>query len=142
MAQKTPEQIAEKYGRRVAGAGQDYASGVQSPSRDWASATAAAEPRWKASLQEAMSSGAFARGVSAAGSAKWQERAATVGAQRYVAAAPEAAARYAAVAGKVMQAAGAARDAANRLPNTTQEQRLQRAMAAMKATSSYWKGNR
>ncbi len=101
MAQKTPEQIAEKYGRRVAGAGQDYASGVQSPSRDWAAATAAAEPRWKASLQEAMGNGAFSRGVSAAGSAKWQERASTVGAQRYVAAAPEAARNASFVPGKL-----------------------------------------
>lgn len=142
MAQKTPEQIAEKYGRRVAGAGQDYASGVQSPSRDWAQATASAEPRWKASLQEAMSNGAFARGVQQSGSAHWQERASTVGAQRYVAAAPEAAARYAAKAGQVMQAASAARDAANRMPNTTQEQRIQRAVASMKAVSSYWKGQK
>jgi len=140
MAQKTPEQIAEKFGRRVAAAGQDYAAGVQAPSRDWATATASAEPRWKQALNEAMSKGAFARGVQKAGSAKWQERSATIGAQRYTAAATEAAARYAAVAGKVMQAGSAARDAANRMPNTTQEQRLQRAVAAMKAISGFWGG--
>ena len=140
MANKTPEQIAEKFGRRVAAAGQDYIAGVQSPVRDWAQATAAAEPRWKQSLQEAMSKGSYAKGVQKAGTPRWQERAATIGAQRYTAAAPEAAARYAAQAGKIMQAAGAARSAAERMPNATQEQRLQRAMAAMKATSTFWKG--
>ena len=140
MATKTPEQIAEKYQRRVAGAGQDYAQGVQSPSRDWAQATAAAEPRWKAALQEAMSAGRFARGVAKAGTPKWQEAASTVGAERYVAAAPRAAAAFAAQAGKIMQAGSAARDAAGRLPNTTKEQRIQRAVAAMNAVSDYWKG--
>lgn len=140
MPNKTPEQIAEKFGRRVAGAGADYVAGVQSPIRDWAQATAAAEPRWKQALQEAMSKGSYARGVAKAGTARWQERASTIGASRYTAAAPEAAARYAAVAGKIMQAANAARDAATRMPNATQDQRLQRAMAAMKAISSYWKG--
>ena len=140
MAKKTPEQIIEKYGRRVAGAGQDYAAGVQSPSRDWAQATAAAEPRWKAALQEAMSANKFSRGVAKAGTPKWQEAASTIGAERYVAAAPRAAASFAKQAGKIIQAGAAATDAAGRLANTTKEQRIQRAVAAMNAVSNFWKG--
>lgn len=138
MAQKTAEQIAEKYGRRVAGAGADYAAGVQAPSRPWAQATIASEPRWKAGITEAISKKSFTRGVQKAGDAKWQERASTIGASRYTAAAPEAASAYAAVAGQIMQAGNAARQAAQAMPNATLEQRLQRAVAAMKATSDFW----
>ena len=140
MAKKTPEQIIEKYQRNVSAAGQDYTAGVLSPSRDWAQSTAAAEPRWKASLQEAMAKGKFGRGVAKAGTPKWQEAASTVGAERYIAAAPRAAQQFAAQAGKIIQAGNAAREAAGRLPNTTKEQRIQRAVAAMNAVSAFWEG--
>ena len=46
MAKKTPEQIAEKYQRGVAGAGQDYSLGVQNPSRPWAASTQKGAARW------------------------------------------------------------------------------------------------
>jgi len=139
MAQKTPEQVIEKYQRGVAGAGQDYANGVQNPSRPWASATAAAAARYAAGVQEAISNGKFQRGVQRAGDAKWQQRASTIGAQRYTGAAGEAAQAFGAVAGQVMQAAAAARQAATAQPNTTFDQRLQRMVAAARATSDFWK---
>ncbi|MCL6601067.1 MAG: hypothetical protein K6T81_20380 [Alicyclobacillus macrosporangiidus] len=139
MPNKTPEQIASKYARRVAGAAQDYAEGVASPSRDWAQATAAAKPRWQAGIQEAISSGAFERGVQRAGSAKWSERAQTIGAQRYSAAAQQAGAAYQQVAGQIMAAASAAREASTRLPGTTLDERIQRSAAAQRAISQFWK---
>ncbi len=142
MAKKTPDQIVEKYQRGVQGAGTDYANGVQNPSRSWASATAAGAARWQAGIQEAISNGAFARGVQAAGDQKWQAAAVSKGTQRYQAAAQDAANNYARVAGQVMAAAQAAQSAAANLPNATQEQRLQRAVAAMRATSAAWKSRR
>ena len=139
MAQKTPEQIAEKFQRRVSAAAQDYAAGVQNPSKDWATATAAAQPRWQSGIQQAMSSGAFAKGVAKAGSSKWQEGALNKGAQRFAAAAPEAAQNFARRAGEVMAAASAAQQAAARLPSSTFEERLERMRAGVTAIRSYWK---
>jgi hypothetical protein len=139
---KTAEQISSKYQRRVAGAGQDYAEGVQSPARDWSTATIAAKARWQTALQEAMQAGRYERGVQAAGTQKWQQRALNVGAQRYTGAAAEAAAAFNARAGEVLAAGQAAAQAAGRLPNTTYEQRKQRALAAMDAIHAHWAGRK
>jgi len=139
MPAKTPEQIIEKYQRGVQGASQDYLNGVQNPSRDWASATVQGAERWRNGLQAAMQNRSFERGVQAAGNAKWQARAATTGAQRYSAAAPVAAEAYSKVAAQIMGAANAAKAAAGSIPSGTQEQRIQRAVNAMRAISEYWK---
>lgn len=139
MPNKTPEQIIDKYQRGVAGASQDYAAGVQNPSKDWASATVAGAERWRTGLQNAMTNRSFERGVQAAGNAKWQQNAATKGAQRYSAAAPDAAQAYAKVAAQVMAAGNAAKSAAGNLPNATIDQRLNRAVVAMRSISEYWK---
>lgn len=139
MPRKTPEQIADKYQRGVAGAGQDYLNGVQAPSRPWAAATVASAQRWQTGIQQAISDNKFQRGVQAAGDAKWQTRAADIGAQRYTQAATTAAAAYAQIAARIMAAGSAASQAAGAMPNATQDQRIQRAVAAMKATSQYWK---
>lgn len=139
MPNKTPEQIAAKYGRRVAAAGQDYQEGVQNPSRDWADSTAGAEERYQAGLQESFGERRFSAGVQRAGSAKWQRNALEKGAQRYTSAAQTAAAAYQQQAQHVMGAADAARNAAERMPGTTYEQRQQKALAAMDATRQYWR---
>lgn len=142
MATKTVDQIIEKYQRGISGAGADYAAGVSNPSRPWAQATVQGAERWRQGLQEAMQNRAFEKGVQRAGDAKWQEKAANIGAQRYAASAAEAASAYAKEAQKVMGAANAARTAAGAMPNATMEQRLQRATAAMRASSDYWKNQK
>jgi len=139
MAKKTAEQIVQKYQEGVARSGNAYAAGVQNPSRPWAASTAAAEGRWRNGIQQAIQNGSFARGVQKAGDAKWAQAAAGRGAANYAAAAPHAAQAYASRAGEIMGAANAAAQAANSIPGDTMEQRLQRALAAMKATSEYWK---
>jgi hypothetical protein len=142
MANKDAATIVEKYTRGVAGAGADYAAGVQNPSRPWAAATQQGAKRWAAGIQKAISDGSFQKGVAAAGDAKWQQNAATKGAQRYQGAAAEAGQAYAAIAQRVVAAGQAARNAVASMPDETQEQRLQRAISAMRATSNAWKGGR
>lgn len=138
MAKKTPDQISEKYQRGVAGAGADYAAGVQNPARPWASATAAGQKRWAAGIQKAIAEGKFARGVQAAGDAKWQQNALNKGAQRYQASAQEAAAGYQKVAARIMQAGQAAQSAVANMDNSTQEARIARSAAAQRAISQAW----
>jgi hypothetical protein len=142
MSKKTPQQIAEKYQRGVAGAGNDYATGVQSPNKSWASATQASAARWGAGIQQAIQAKSFETGVQKAGDQKWQTNALNKGAQRYTAAAGDAAAAYAQVADRVMGAAAAAQAAVANMPNTSLEQRLARSAAAARAISAYHNGGK
>jgi hypothetical protein len=138
MAQKTPDQIVNKYKTSVGAAGGDYAAGVAAPSRPWAQATVAGQARYEAGVQKAISEKRFAKGVQAAGDAKWSENAQSKGAQRYTAAASDAATAYAKVAGDVIAAGQAARSKAISMPDTSLEARIQRSVEAQKATSAFW----
>lgn len=142
MAQKTPDQITAKFRDRLAAAATDYAAGVQNPSREWASATVAGAARWRAGINKAIQERSFERGVQSAGNAKWQQRAATVGAQHFSAAADQAAQSYAQKAAQIMQAAAAARSAALSMPDETIEQRIARSAAAQRAISQFWAGRK
>jgi hypothetical protein len=139
MAKKTVEQIVTKYQNGVAGASQDYANGVQNPSRPWAAATAAGADRWRQGIQQAIQENRFQRGVAKAGDSKWQQNAISKGAANYASAAPTAAKSYQEVASKIMSAAAAAQSAISNMPTATQDQRIARAVASMKAISSTWK---
>jgi len=74
---------ARRFVQRGAAAAQDYAEGVRGAGQDWQAATTAAADNYAAGVQEAITRGAFARGVSMAGASKFESRAATVGARRF-----------------------------------------------------------
>jgi hypothetical protein len=139
MAKKDATYITQKYQQRVAGAAGDYQAGVQNPSRPWAQATQAGAARWRQGLTEAFQANKFEKGVAKAGDAKWQQNAANKGAQRYAGAAQEAAAGYGQVAARIVSAGEAARSRVAGMPNATQEQRLNRALEAMRTISNAWK---
>jgi hypothetical protein len=80
---KSADVISAKYATRGAAAGQDYATGVQSPRTDWAQATAGAKDAWAGGVQQAVSNDSFTKGVNRAGTAKWARKASGVGATRY-----------------------------------------------------------
>lgn len=138
MSKKTQDQIIEKYSRGVQGAAQDYANGVQSPARPWSQATQQGAKRWASGIQQAIANNSFARGVAAAGDSKWQQAALSKGAQRYSGAAAIAAEGYAKQAARVIAAGNSAQAAVANMPDETQEQRIQRAAAAMRAISQAW----
>jgi hypothetical protein len=75
--------VAAKWTQRASAAGAAYTAGVNGTQKDWASDTAAAAPAWAAGVAQAASNGSFAKGVNAAGTAKWKAKAANVGAARY-----------------------------------------------------------
>lgn len=74
---------AEKWSRNSANASKDYAAGVKAPRRSWAQATADSKDAWEQGMQNAAARGSFEKGVQAAGDAKWQRKASTVGAGRF-----------------------------------------------------------
>ena len=83
IATKDINTIASKWSSRAQAAGPDYTAGVKSTTKDWAALTAASSDSWGAGVSAAVSDGRFAKGVTAAGTPKWQQAAATKGAQRY-----------------------------------------------------------
>jgi len=74
---------ATKFTQRAAAAAGDYQAGVQGAGEDWARNTAASEENYNAAVQESITRHAFARGVQAAGGAKFAQKAATTGARRF-----------------------------------------------------------
>jgi len=86
--------IAAKYVQRAQAAGPEYKAGVDGTTADWAGVTAAANENYKAGVTEAMGRDAFKKGVTAAGTAKWKDKASNIGAQRYGQGVSGAAAAY------------------------------------------------
>ena len=74
---------SDKYRRRAAVAGPDYAAGVQSPKRPWDQAAIQGEANYAAGVQAAIASKSRATGIQKAGNAKWLEGAVVKGAVRF-----------------------------------------------------------
>jgi hypothetical protein len=83
VATKPLDQTVAKWKRKVAGASEDYRAGVENPREDWASATKAAETRYKEGVTRAAAEGRFGRGVSKAGTEKWKRGAVEKGVSRW-----------------------------------------------------------
>ena len=80
---KSVSSIADKWARVTPQRAQDYAAGVRSPKNSWAEGAAAAAEAYAEGVQQAISDSRFEKGVRAAGDAKWQRKASSVGAQRF-----------------------------------------------------------
>jgi len=75
--------IRDKWTRVTPGRTEDYKIGVQHPRRDWQEETLAAKDNWKAGIDAAAGKDLFAKGVSRAGTKKWQEKALKKGPGRF-----------------------------------------------------------
>jgi hypothetical protein len=95
MDVKDMAKIQEKFVRRTSQAGPDYAAGVSNPKRDWATATAAAEPNYDTAVQASIQKKLFGKGVRKAGTPKYQKGAIEKGVARYPAGVAAGSADYA-----------------------------------------------
>ena len=80
---KSMSNIRDKWTRVTPGRAEDYKLGIQNPKRDWEAETIAAKGNWKAGIDAAASKDLFAKGVSKAGSKKWQDKALKKGPGRF-----------------------------------------------------------
>lgn len=76
-------EAASKWQRRAASAGPEYEVGIKNPATDWAAASTAAKASWQAGVTQAAARDGYAKGVTAAGTAKWSERAIAKGPSRF-----------------------------------------------------------
>jgi len=77
------EKIVDKWNRRVSIAGPEYEDGLRNPKADWETSTLAAVATWETAIREAIAAGTYAAGVRDAGTRKWQDRALSLGLQRW-----------------------------------------------------------
>lgn len=77
------EKIVDKWNRRVNIAGPEFRDGLQNPKRDWETATLAAVSSWEEAIRAAIQAGSYAAGIREAGTRKWQERALSLGVERW-----------------------------------------------------------
>ena len=75
--------VGNKWRTVTSGAGDQYAEGVKDPKKDWEKNTAQAEGSYKVGVQEAITRGAFGKGVRKAGTEKWQAGAVNKGTARF-----------------------------------------------------------
>lgn len=80
---KSAEAASAKWQRRAGNAGPEYEEGVRNPRADWATETKAAAPSYSAGVTKAVQEKRYERGVSKAGTAKWQKNAVEKGPTRY-----------------------------------------------------------
>jgi hypothetical protein len=83
MQVKSGTAIAEKWARVTPQRTADYEAGVRQPTKDWATQTANAEDSYSQGVQKAVQDKRFGKGVKAAGTSKWQEKAISKGTQRW-----------------------------------------------------------
>lgn len=75
--------IAQKWSRVTPQRTEDYRMGVENPRVDWATAAAGAEATWRDAITAAAGRQAYGRGVRAAGTGKWQNKAVQKGPSRF-----------------------------------------------------------
>lgn len=75
--------IAAKYGRVTPGKANELEAGLKDPKKVWVDEAAAAASAYAAGVSDAVTRGAFAKGVVAAGQASYIEPALKLGVKRY-----------------------------------------------------------
>jgi len=83
MEIKSLSRIKEKWTRVTPMRSEDYKLGVMSPRRDWEKSAVAAKDSHKAAMATAAAADSFAKGITKAGSSKWQGRALQKGPGRF-----------------------------------------------------------
>ena len=80
---KALSNIRDKWTRVTPMRTEDYKLGIQNPRRDWEAETMASKDNWKAGIDAAAAKDLFAKGVAAAGTKKWKDKALKKGPGRF-----------------------------------------------------------
>lgn len=83
LAVKPMDRIKKKWVTSTQANQAEFEEGVKNPRKDWAQQTAKAEGNYKAGVQAAIAQGRFGKGVTKAGTSKWQEKTLSKGPARW-----------------------------------------------------------
>ena len=80
---KSLDRISKKWSEVASRSSEEYKEGVSNPKRSWSAAAQASESAYNDGVQDAISRGAYGKGVGEAGDGKWKNRAVELGPSRY-----------------------------------------------------------
>jgi hypothetical protein len=83
MKMKGLTESGTKFAKRASAAGPEYKTGVLNPKAPWQESTLNAEDNYNTGVTEAISRGAFGKGVSKTSNSDWQGKASTKGFRNY-----------------------------------------------------------
>lgn len=126
MAKVTPEEYAEKWGRRMKGSTEDIRRGVEKVTTAPGVAAAKAQILMLQKLTEAINSGLWAARVSAISLEDWKKAFTDLGINRISAGVDAALPKQAAMASKLLAAVDSAAAKANAMPKGTIEDSINR----------------
>lgn len=135
MARVTPQEYADKWQRRLSGAGEDIRKGIAKVTVAPGIAAAAAQDLMAQNTMAAITSGKWARRTAAVPLQAWKDAASNKGVARVAQGAQAAQAKMAATAQWLLPAVDAAAAAANALPKGGIENSIARAAAFMRNMS-------
>lgn len=130
---KTPQQIAEKWQRRMAGATQDYTEGIDSVTVAPGEMAAQRMNAYVDGVQRAASSGRTERAMRSVSLAEWKAKAKEKGAQRLASGATAAVGKVRDTMQTLMSNIEDVRGELASMPRDTPEQRMQYSMAWQRA---------
>ena len=122
--------MAEKYGRKVAGAAQDYVTGVQNPKASFKQAALAANGKWKNRVQEAIAQDRFAGAMNKVDEGEAIQMAVSDGGAAYTAGATKRLPKVQRVFGRLAPLLGSVSTTIRQMPQDTDAQRAQRLLQA------------
>lgn len=125
----SPTEVAEKWASRASAAGQDYARGVETTDKDPTALAAQNGQRYIQGVQDAYTSGKWARRLQQVGKAGWQAAVRDKGVANYGTGINAAREKYAQAIGPVLSAVQAGQRIVAAMPSATAAQRDERALA-------------
>lgn len=129
MPMLTPQEAAEKWAARASAASADYQRGVETTDKDPTSLATANGARYIAGVQEAYSSGRWARRLQQVGKAGWQAAVLSKGVQNYATGVAASKDKFATAIGPVLAAVKQGQSLVASMPSATPQQRDARMLA-------------
>lgn len=136
MARVTPDQFAEKWARRLKGAGTDIQNGIKRVTVAPGVKAAAQSQVMLNNLAARVQDGTWAKRVGSVSLTDWQNAALNKGVQRITAGVDAAGPKVQAMAGKLLAAVDGAVAETDRIPRGSLEDNINRATTFMRAMSA------
>ena len=139
MARKNPDQIAEKWARRLAGATEDIRQGVEGVSEAPSQKAIQKKDKMIKEWTEAINSGKWERSLSKVGLDDWKQAFLEKGLSRIPSGAEASKPKFEEFMNQLLPYIDNVKSKIERMPDTTLEDRINRAVAFMREMSKFSK---
>lgn len=140
MARLTPQEAREKWANRTSAASADYAAGIQRVSQAPGQAAVAKREKWRQGIQNAEAK--WARNTGAVTLEQWRGNALEIGQARFAQGATAKSEKFERFAQEFFPHLDAGISKVRAMDDTTQEARIQRAVAMMRHNAGFRRGGR